>query len=454
MPRLFPNAFITQNYNGAQTNQELEFSPNPNDHGMSGVNTANFLNSHYHKIWVNKGAVRFRSSDQTLSAYHEQGLPFILLAHSTDDKEHLDLKAFLEYDLCLLVAAYATKFSKIDPDSDAIISLQKSLIKEIHELRVSICETLEFSLLVAITYQDINDCLRCWGFSVGGGALALYRVRTGEIKQLLYDSSSLGIYDYFDNKSYNQFKKESSDIYFSNSFNTFFERNKSFVIAIEAGDEIVAYRNVSAFHSPKNQLFINDMSDCKFQRVFYNPSVIPDEGVSFAASLVDSRRNSLFMRWKSDESRSFPHYWSSTISFIKIGSEKSQTRIKKICHIAKNLATDDELRDFFSKKLCLEVLQSYEKEPITQVKETHNEFKAYSSSKHIIQYDPFCAIMCHEQNQCDKPKKTHPALNQPQSSPKIHSQEDQRWFGFFKNNFLRHSQETVKPGVPNSERFS
>lgn len=130
--------------------------------------------------------VQSESFDKVVSGYSGEGLPFLIVAHSSDNNN--SWHSFIQRHVTVLMSDYALKLARDELQAKPII---EELINDIGQLKKNFARFKAFSLAIAISFKDSHGQLRVAGFSIANTGIALLADSPyGHQRQLAFSSNS------------------------------------------------------------------------------------------------------------------------------------------------------------------------------------------------------------------------------------------------------------------------
>lgn len=211
---------ITQQCNGIDSGMTYSSLGHRMDQGSSSIYSSSLF-AHIDASGQSVASIK-PSDDQLLIGYHADGLPFMIVVDGFYGTDRQLVFSFINDHVLRLIPDYVIQLTVKD---DARI-VSQLLIKDIYKLRAEHAVHAEFTLSIAVVYQQQRG-LFCAGFGIGDTGIVIKRSNDA-IEQLVPHTEVDGFKDAFDSYCFSQ-------------IDSVLARNEVFVTQVAAGDELVGY---------------------------------------------------------------------------------------------------------------------------------------------------------------------------------------------------------------------
>jgi hypothetical protein len=175
------------------------------------------------------GSTKESLDDKVVSGYTDQGLPFLIVVDGYYAGATEKLFPFIDSHVIPLISVYIRELQKVSDRK----KLAHDFIKKIFSLRAECNCPAEFTLSLAVVYQnEQSQELRAAGFGVGDCGIVL-RNKNGNIKQLVHSQTADRVKDGFD--AFCSSKKRLDAVV---------RRSDVFDVEVERGDELLGYSHI------------------------------------------------------------------------------------------------------------------------------------------------------------------------------------------------------------------
>jgi hypothetical protein len=181
------------------------------------------------------------SDDKVVIGYTSQGLPFQIVVdgyYGADDNVRAALFSFINNKITPLISEYALQLHHEDPSE-----VTKKIIKEIYAL---LNGQPEFTMSIAVTYENSAGELHCAGFGIGDTGIVLQRPNR-DIQQLVANTVIQSRKKEKGAENWDAGTKDGFDAYTNGSKidrDRIIQRNSIFDVKVEAGDKLVGYTSL------------------------------------------------------------------------------------------------------------------------------------------------------------------------------------------------------------------